>query len=343
MIEVNEESVVEYLSNLNMIPQPASVKTTPLGGGISNKVIMVRWEDGCAVVKQPREKLNVSMDWPADLRRIHIEAEALRTYSRLIEKTALDRVNVPTVYYEDAENHVLVMECIPNGNTQMWKTELLSGSVDPFIARRIGELLGTLQAAASEDEEIRQQFAFKRHFDELRIDPYHRTCASRNPDVADLIMEEAERVFNEGRTIVHGDFSPKSIMVNRSGASPHLWLFDMEVAHWGDPSFDTGFMLNHLLIKSIHLGHMREQFIGAALDFWSAYKNKVDWDIERETVRELAVLMLARVDGKSPVEYLKDTHKKEALRRIAKRALMENVDTLKDYIELVREEGEALA
>jgi len=342
MIEVNEETAVEYLSNLNMISQPASIRTTPLGGGISNKVIMVRWEGGCAVVKQPREKLNVSMDWPADLRRIHIETNALRTYSRLIKRAGLDWVRVPTVFHEDTENHVLVMECIPSDYTQMWKTELLSGSVDPGIARGIGELLGAIHRIAAGDEEIRQQFAFKRHFDELRIDPYHRTCASRNPDVADLILEEADRVFNEEKTIVHGDFSPKSIMVNRSGGNPRLWLFDMEVAHWGDPSFDTGFMLNHLLIKSIHLGYLRERFIGAAVDFWSAYRNKAEWDIERETIRELAVLMLSRVDGKSPVEYLKDPHKKEALRRIARRALMENVDTLKDYIELVREESEAL-
>lgn len=339
---MSEKVAVDYLRDLGMVPSKALAQSRSLGGGISNQVIMVSWDGGCLVAKQPMEKLKVQMDWPADLRRIHIEASALRAYASLIERARLKRVSVPRVLYENMENHIIVMECIPNGKTGMWKTELLSGTVDMDIARRLGELLGSVQAAAAEDPEIRESFVFKEHFDELRIDPYYRTAASRNRDVADMVLEEARRVYSGERTLVHGDYSPKSVLVNRSGARPHLWVFDMEVAHWGDPSFDTGFMLNHLFIKSVHLRQMRERFIGAAMEFWDAYKVSAGWDIEEETVKELAVLMLARVDGKSPIEYLNNAAKGRALREIAKRALRGEANTLREYADLVRQESEHL-
>jgi len=342
VFELNERVAIDYLRELGMIPSDAAADSRSLGGGISNQVIMVSWSGGCLVAKQPMEKLKVSMDWPADLRRIHIEASGLRAYAKLIDRTGLRAVSVPRVFYESVEDHVIIMECIPDGRTEMWKTELLSGTVDLDIARRLGEFLGTVQAAAAEDSDIREMFAFKEHFDELRIDPYHRTAASRNPDVADLVLEEARRVYSGERTLVHGDYSPKSVLVNHSQTEPHLWVFDMEVAHWGDPSFDTGFMLNHLLIKSIHLGQMRDRFIKAAMQFWDSYKVSAGWDIEEETVKELAVLMLARVDGKSPIEYIDAETEAGVLRRVAKRALKGEASTLREYADLVREESELL-
>lgn len=339
MLDIDLESAVEYLKTRGMIPEEVEPESIPLGGGISNQVIMVNWEQGCLVVKQPREKLDVAMDWPADLRRIHIEANGLRTYRRLLFESSLSWASSPQVIHEDFENHIIAMECMPVEGTWMWKTELLKGIVDLKIAERLGTLLGSVQSLASRDPQVQSMFSFKQHFDELRIDPYHRTAASRNPDLRDIILREAERVFSDEITIVHGDFSPKSVLVNRSDFAPHLWVFDMEVAHWGDPSFDTGFMLNHLFIKAVHIKEMRDELIEAAMRFWEAYDSLVDWDIEADTVSELGCLMLARVDGKSPVEYLNSVEEAEALRRISKRSLRDGINRLGDFADIVREEG----
>jgi len=336
MLKMDESTAMDYLRDIDIIPSDSEATARSLGGGISNQVIMVEWEDGCAVVKQPLEKLNVEMDWPADLQRIHIEASALRTYRRLLDISDLEGDSSPMILHEDLDNYTIVMECIPSGSG-MWKTELMEGNVDQDIASRIGMLLGTVQDLASRDPEVKEEFAFKDHFDELRIDPYHRTAASRNPDISDLVLAEAERVFSESMTIVHGDYSPKSVLVERSGGKPKLWVFDMEVAHWGDPSFDTGFMLNHLLMKSIHIEEMREEFLEAAHNFWDSYDRCVNWDIESTTMKELGCLMLARADGKSPAEYLLP-EEVETIRRVARRSLKKGVGTVDEYIQILREE-----
>jgi 5-methylthioribose kinase len=336
MIRIDEQSVTAFLEKRGIIPEGCEAVSQSLGGGISNQVLMVRWEGECVVVKQPLEKLNVEMDWPADLKRIHIEANALRTYRRLIDLSGMDGASSPQVMDEDIDNHIIVMECIPGGS-DMWKSELMTGEVDQTIARKVGEILGSVQSRASRDEEVRSMFAFKDHFDELRIDPYHRTAAERNPDISHLVLAEAERVFSNGMTLVHGDYSPKSVLVERSSGASKLWVFDMEVAHWGDPSFDTGFMLNHLLMKAIHLRDMVEEFIEAAFGFWDSYEGRVEWDIESTTMKELGCLMLSRADGKSPAEYL-SFDQVDRIRRIARRSLKEGVITLEGYIQMVREE-----
>jgi len=338
VVQIDPDTAVGYLNEIGILPVDAKASSESLGGGISNHVIMVRWEEGCLVVKQPLEKLNVEMDWPADLHRIHIEANALRTYRRLLAISGLEGASAPEVLREDQVNHIIVMECIPSGS-QMWKSELLSGVVDLDVAERLGSLLGSVQTLASRDPDVRSMFTFKDHFDELRIDPYHRTAASMNPDIAELVLEEAETVFSGEMTIVHGDYSPKSVLVERSARSPRLWVFDMEVAHWGDPSFDTGFMLNHLLMKAVYLWEIRDDFLEAAHRFWNAYDGSVEWDIEFRTVRELGCLMLARADGKSPVEYLDPGAGVNTIRRIARRSIKEGISTIDGYIQLVMEEG----
>jgi 5-methylthioribose kinase len=171
----------------------------------------------------------------------------------------------------------------------------------------------------------------------LRVDPYHRTTAERHPDVAAEIRAEADRVLSVDRTLVHGDYSPKNVLVG-----PSAWVLDFEVAHWGDPAFDTAFMCNHLYIKSIYNHDCHAAYADAAERFWTAYDRAVDWDIERETVAELGVLMLARVDGKSPVEYVEREAVADALRRVAKRTLRGEAETLDEFAALAREEAEAL-
>jgi 5-methylthioribose kinase len=204
----------------------------------------------------------------------------------------------------------------------------------------VGDVLGVVHDAASTDEDVREQFASKRPFEQLRVDPYHRTTADRHPDVADAIHAEIDRLMDTSRTLVHGDYSPKNVLVDPDGAVP--WILDFEVAHWGDPAFDTAFMLNHLYIKSIYNHGQHDDYAAAADRFWTAYDAAVDWDIERETVAELAVLMLARVDGKSPVEYVERDAVADALRRVAKRTLRGDAETLSAFATLASEEAETL-
>jgi 5-methylthioribose kinase len=336
-LTLSPETAPAYLRERGLVDgseaDAGEVSATTLGGGVSNRVVRVDAGDRSFVLKQPLSNLAVEDDWPADVSRVHNEAAAARAYADVIEATGLDDVRVPAVLAEDHDAHVVVFSCAPDGAV-MWKAELLDGRVDPAVARSLGRLLGTVHERASRDDELRERFADPTPFDQLRVDPYHRTTAERHPEVAAEIRDEAERVLAADRTLVHGDYSPKNVLVDRS--SGLRWILDFEVAHWGDPAFDTAFMLNHLFIKSVHVDGRLDACVDSARGFWSAYCEASGWDIERETVRELAVLMLARVDGKSPVEYL-DPGEDDLLREISTRALREGTGTLDGFAGIVRE------
>jgi 5-methylthioribose kinase len=331
------DTVAGYLVGRGVVDGPASsVEAESLGGGVSNVVLRVTADGDCLVVKQPLPNLAVDDDWPADVERVHNEAAAARAYEDIIRTTGLSDVRVPRVVFDDTDAHVIGIGCAPSGAT-MWKRDLLDGRVDPTVAERLGRFLGTSHAAAAGDESLRTEFAHEGPFEQLRLDPYHRAVADRHPDLAPAIEAELDRIEGVSRTLVHGDFSPKNVLVDRRNGEPTLWLLDFEVAHWGDPAFDTAFMLNHLFIKSIYHAADGDEYVGAARRFWDAYVARVDWEVEPETVRELAILMLARVDGKSPVEYVTAAETKRRLRTTARRALVEGVETVDGFVGLVEE------
>ena len=334
------ETARSYAIDQGVLPRKTpqdSVRVVPLGGGISNTVLQARTENDCLVMKQPRSNLAVEDDWPADINRIHNEAAATRVYEDIITAANFN-ATVPSVRFEDDDAHVIGLECAP-ADAPMWKRELLNGEIDLATAQAVGDVLGVVHDHAAGNSELREVFKSKTAFDQLRVDPYHQTIARRHPDVAEAIRAETERMTGIERTLVHGDYSPKNVLVKHEAddSSPVPWILDFEVAHWGDPAFDTGFMLNHLLIKSIHNHEHQAAYLDAARAFWETYDEQVSWNIERDTTRELGVLMLARVDGKSPVEYI-DDQTAAVLRRVAKRILHEG-DALSEVITFVREEA----
>ncbi len=334
-ITLTPETAERYLSQRGTISEPTVIEATALGGGVSNHVIMVETETDCLVLKQPRPNLAVEADWPADVDRVHNEAAATRVYQSILEETEIP-ATVPAVRFEDVENTIVGFECAPE-NARMWKRDLLDGAVDERVAETVGRVLGRVHSEAADDPTKLAPFESKRPFEQLRIDPYHRTVADRHPDVADAVNAATERLLDSDRTLVHGDYSPKNVLVEDTERF-RAWVLDFEVAHCGDPSFDTAFMLNHLFIKSVYNAEIGAEYRSAAKAFFDAYRANVPWDIEAETIEELGVLMLARVDGKSPVEYVEKAETKEILRRVAKRTLTESIRDLETFTELVRME-----
>jgi 5-methylthioribose kinase len=330
------DNAARYLLANDVIEPDVSIDAEPLGGGVSNTVLRVTANEDCLVVKQPLANLAVEDDWPADTERVHNEAAAARAYERVIREAEFSDVRVPNVVLEDATDHVIALTCAPT-TTTMWKGELLDGRVDGTVARTLGRFLGATHRATADDRTTRQAFAHDAPFEQLRLDPYHRTVAERHPDVRSIVRRETERVEACNRTLVHGDFSPKNVLIDAGSEKAPLWLLDFEVAHWGDPSFDVAFMLNHLFIKAVFNRELQAEYLRAADAFWSAYRTRIEWSIEPNVIGELGVLLLARVDGRSPVEYVTDSETKDTLRTIAKRSLCENVESVDEFSRLVAE------
>lgn len=334
-MQLDAAAVGPYLVRKGVVPPTAEPRIEPLGGGVSNGVFRVDWADDAVVVKQPLPNLAVDDDWPADVDRVHNEAAAARVYRDVLTERT-DRevdIEVPAVRFEDHDENVIAIAAAPS-SARMWKTDLLDGQVDTAIGSTVGEFLAEAHAYAATRSSVQASFENYTPFEQLRLEPYHETVADRHPDVAPAIRAEIERLRDTRVTLVHGDYSPKNVLVNETGGRPRLWLLDFEVAHWGDPTFDVAFMLNHLFIKSMYNSDRYDEYVATAAAFWDAYENTTDISssFEQSVVAELGVLMLARVDGKSPVEYIRREEQKERLRALAKHTLTEQPPTIEHYV-----------
>jgi aminoglycoside phosphotransferase (APT) family kinase protein len=272
-----------------------------LKGGVSNRTVLVRRADATdCVVKQALEKLRVEVDWYSSPARIHREAEGLRVLQDLAPRGAI----VPLVF-EDEIHHLLGMEAVPEPHTN-WKQALLAGEVDQQIVRQFGHCLGVIQSrfdasAYSPEGNLRDTH----FFESLRLEPYYLYAAEQAPEAASFLHELVRETRFQQITLVHGDYSPKNVLVHQGA----MVLLDHEVIHIGDPAFDVGFALTHFFSKAHHLPVHRNALIQAATDFWDAYNAEVRnaiWRplLERRAVRHTLACLLARVVGRSPLEYL---------------------------------------
>jgi 5-methylthioribose kinase len=335
------DRVAPVLIERGVVPDDADPEVTPLGGGVSNEVFHVAWADDAVVVKQPLANLAVEDDWPADVGRVHNEAAAARVYRRVVDAYEVRDIVVPAVRFEDRDEHLIAIDAAPL-SAGMWKTDLLAGKVDETVGEVVGSFLGAAHEFAATESDVREGFSNYTPFEQLRLDPYHATVAERHPDVAPAIDAEIERIRDARSTLVHGDYSPKNVLIEGDD-SRRGWLLDFEVAHWGDPAFDVAFMLNHLFIKSVYNADRNERYVSTARTFWDAYGDvtTVDAGFETNVVAELGVLVLARVDGKSPVEYVTAETTKDRLRTVAKTVLTTDAATLDSVVEILRSEVEA--
>lgn len=312
MLELTENNAAPYLAERGIVAADASVRE--LGGGVSNTVLLV--ESGAArlVLKQSLGRLRVAQEWLSDRARIFRESEALRRLAPLLAPDS-----VPAVLFEDRENFAFAMTAAP-AHAQDWKSRLLRGECDPAVARTVGGLLAGMISATWMNPEWEQAFGDQTVFDQLRIDPYYRATAAVHPD----LRPQFDRLIAESRErrvcLVHGDWSPKNFLVEGG----RVMAIDFEVVHFGDPAFDTAFLLNHLLLKSIHRPANRADYANLARHFWDAVMNGIPtgaraW-IETATIAHLGCLHLARADGKSPAEYIKD---RDEVRRRARALILE--------------------
>ena len=303
MIDLSVDSLGPYLRDRGVVPSEAAINVEELGWGISDLVCKVTWADEAIVVKQSLPQLRVADEWHLDRSRICVEYECMRYLG-----TALADGSVPHVVFVDPDNYTFGMTCVPAGGV-LWKQALLEGHVEPVAAAHVGELLARIQRVSAADPTAPNRFGDQSFLMQGRIDPYHLTTAQHHPDVAPAIHAEVERVLNTRETLVLGDYSPKNTFVYPD----RVVIIDFEVAHWGDPAFDVAFCLTHLVLKACRFRDRALDYLEAASTFCDAYGAA-----PAGTVAELGCLLLARIDGKSKIEYITDEATKIRVRRLAK-------------------------
>jgi aminoglycoside phosphotransferase (APT) family kinase protein len=314
----------QTLRRLGLLGANEAANITPLTGGVSSDINLIEADGRRFCVKRALARLKVAALWEAPVERNAAEAAYLRAVARWLPRA------VPRVLAEDSEAGLFAMDYLAPERFPLWKTQLLEGRVDQKFAAAVGRALVLIHSKSAAEPKIREAFANDATFEAIRIAPYLRATGRAHPALAARLDALAATTLSTKRALVHGDVSPKNILIGPDGPV----FLDAECAWFGDPAFDIAFCLNHLLLKGARLGVDKAPYLGAFATLAGAYLEGVDWEaangLEARAAHLLPALFLARVNGKSPVEYLTRYSEREAVRRCALPLIAEPPASLAD-------------
>ncbi len=329
------DALLAYLRGAGHIAPDEIPFVRPLAGGVSNRTVLVSRTNGEAwVIKQALDKLRVPVDWFSSPQRIHREAAGLRWLAELAPG------RVPGFVFEDHQHHLLAMQAVPQPHAN-WKTLLLAGQLEADHVRQFARLLATIHREAHRRrDEVAPAFGDRSFFASLRLEPYYEYTATQVPQAAAFLHALIAETEGTQLTLVHGDYSPKNILIHQG----RLVLLDHEVIHFGDPAFDLGFSLTHLLSKAHHVAPLRAAFAAAAEEYWATYRRDLGdlpWAdaLEPRAVRHTLGCLLARVAGRSQLEYLREDERRRQREAVA-RLMQSPPDTVPGLVHRFVEEIE---
>ena len=298
-----------------------AIAIEPLTGGVSSDIVLVRTPTRTFCVKRALAKLKVAADWRAPVERNKSEVEWMKAVA-LIAPGA-----VPEILADCSQDGWFAMRYLDPAKYPLWKSELRDGRIDPSFAAAVGATLARIHAATAADPAIAQRFATDQIFYPIRLEPYLAATAEKHPDCAAQLQALIGQTQNNKKALVHGDVSPKNILISGTGQNAGPVFLDAECAWWGDPAFDLAFCLNHLLLKCVWRPQSTARYLDSFDQLAQSYLAGVNWEaaveLEARAAGLLAGLFLARIDGKSPVEYITDEVGRNKVRSVARRFLLE--------------------
>ena len=309
---------------MGLLAADATVSGERLTGGVSSDIWRVDLPAGPICIKRALAKLRVAADWQAPVERNRYEARWMQRADAAVPGAA------PVLLGIDDEAGALAMQFLPPERYALWKSQLRDGDADPDFAAQVAAALVRIHAASAAEPAVATQFPTDAIFYDIRLEPYLVATARAHPDRADALRALVATTQANKRALVHGDVSPKNILRGPDGPV----FLDAECAWWGDPAFDVAFCLNHLLLKCLWTPWATAGFLACFEAFVSAYRAGVGWEapaaLEGRAAHLLPGLFLARVDGKSPVEYVTSEPDKDRVRRTARALLAQPVESLGD-------------
>lgn len=329
MIDIsNIEVLTKYLFERKLIDVDRGYSIRYCDGGVSCTVAFVYDGDKPIIVKQGLAQLKVKEKWLCDQNRMDAECRSNEIFHELLPDCA------PEVFFYDKENYICGREAVPE-SWRMWKDDLMDGIIDEQIGKLSMLALSIVHNKCAGVEKIKNIFASKDVFYNLRISPYFEFLVEKYPSLSEGVEELKGFLMGKGYTLIHGDFSPKNIMTDGKAIS----ILDYEVAHYGHPSFDLGFLSTHFVLKAVKFKSLAGQYLSLLRSMLEIYFDRaefIDRDELMETFRKVwAMILLARVDGKSPAEYITVEEDKELIRTIAFYILA--CDSTYDYKKIISE------
>jgi len=316
--------IIASLERMGLLATGETPQLTPLTGGISSLIVRADTTRGPLCVKRALPQLKVAAEWKVPVERNSAEVGWMRIADRAAPGS------VPAVLGEDSVGMAFAMAWLDPADYPVWKSQLLAGKADIATARAVAAILSKFHNACAGDPDIARAFANDANFHAIRLDPYFGATARVHSDLAPALQALIDRTAATRLTLVHGDVSPKNILVGPAGPR----LLDAECAWYGDPAFDVAFCLNHLLLKCVWQPAATPDYLTCFDTFAAETLAGVRWepapDLEARSAALLAGMLLARIDGKSPVEYITDDGAKDRVRRFARRFVAQPATRLSD-------------
>ena len=327
-----DDKMLQILRHHGLLQDAKRATFEMLTGGVSSDIWKVNTDDSVFCVKRALPKLKVKADWFAPVERNRYEVAWYQIANQIMPGSA------PRILAHDAKVMLFAMEYLDPQRYKLWKSELRDGHADVRQAAQTGMVLGRIHSGAANDETVKPQFPRVDIFHAIRLEPYLEATAAKHPDLKQQLFALSRRTAETSLTMIHGDVSPKNILMGQDGPV----FLDAECACIGDPAFDLAFCLNHFLLKCIWTPLAEKDFLACFHAMSSSYLEQVDWEdsgnLEERAASLLPGLFLARVDGKSPVEYITAESDKEMVRRCARAFLFNPTNRLTDVADAWREE-----
>lgn len=330
-MEQPPKDIIAALDRMHLLNGAAALGE-PLAGGVSSDIWRIDLPGGPICIKRALPKLRVTADWQAPVERNLYEARWMRVVSRIVPGAT------PGLLGQDEVSGTLAMAYLPADAYPLWKARLRDGIADVAFAASVAGTLGRIHAATAARPAMAADFPTDAIFYDIRLEPYLAQTGRSHPDLADRMAGLIDATRHHKFALVHGDVSPKNILCGPDGPV----FLDAECAWWGDPAFDLGFCLNHLMLKCLWVPGAAGALLESMRAMIATYLPMVTWEaraeLESRTAHLLPALFLARVDGKSPVEYVTRDAQRDQVRRVARRLLFDPRDRLADVVQAWKEE-----
>lgn len=330
--EPAEDAIISFIRDAGLASAATPLRMRRLSGGISSDIWRVEAGKAVFCVKRALPKLRVATDWSVPVERNANEAAWFAVVAGFMPEA------VPSVLAEDAQVGIFAMEYLGEADYPNWKAELHEARISLAAAGQVGARLARIHSVTAKRAGMAARFASDDIFHAIRLEPYLLATAQKHPELAARLQQIERTTAVTKHALVHGDVSPKNILLGPRGPV----FIDAECAWWGDPAFDLAFCINHLLLKCLWVPPATGEFIEAFHALARAYLTGVDWEpaevIERRTSQLLAGLFLARVDGKSPAEYVTAERDKDRVRKTASAFLRRPAERLATIADAWRQE-----
>jgi aminoglycoside phosphotransferase (APT) family kinase protein len=320
------KDVIAALDRMHLL-NGAMPRGEPLAGGVSSDIWRIDLPAGPICIKRALPKLRVKADWQAPVERNIYEARWMRVVNRVVPNAT------PALLGQDEASGTLAMAYLPTERYPLWKDLLRDAVVEVDFAASVATTLGRIHAATAANPSLARDFETDAIFHDIRLEPYLTQTGRTHPDLAEPMRVLTETTLANRHALVHGDVSPKNILRGPDGPV----FLDAECAWWGDPAFDLAFCLNHLMLKCLWVPAAWRALLDSFHAMTAAYLPFVGWEkpaaLQARAAHLLPALFLARVDGKSPVEYITENQQRDKVRSVARRLIADPPDRLADAAE----------